>query len=180
MMMKTFPRRRWYWLGGLCLVIAFSAGFAFAQAGDQKAEAEAEAGVRKLVEDQLALAERALGLISRSARIGAPVSNAATDVQAWSYRRLGARLFLSFGADEPKTMDPEVYLIQAKGPPNPDRLAAFEEHRDLMKNWEVRFATLAKTGVGSQFNFLTFQAHLLQAEIWLARERDRKPGQAKF
>jgi hypothetical protein len=175
--MKTRSRWRWYWFGGLCLSIAFSAGLALVRAGDQDAPAETD--VRKLVKDQVTLAERALGLISRSAQIGAPVSNAATDVHAWSYRRLGARLFLSFGPDEPKTMDPEVYLIQAQGPPNPDRLAAFEEHRDLMKDWEVRFAGLAKTGVGSQFNFLTFQAHLLQAEIWLERERNRKPGARK-
>jgi hypothetical protein len=175
--MKTLTRRRTFWLACLCLMAAFSIGFQGPKAGDQKASAQPD--VRKLVKDQLALAERALGLISRSAQIGAPVSNAAADVHAWSYRRLGARLFLSFGPDEPKTMDPEVYLIRAQGPPNPDRLAAFEEHRDLMKIWEIRFAGLAKTGVGSQFNYLTFQAHLLQAEIWLARERARQPGNVK-
>ena len=177
--MKAFSRHRLFWLTCLCVVTAFVAGFAVANAKGRDEDAPADVDVRKLVKDQLALAERALGLIQRSARIGAPVTNAAADVHAWSYRRLGARLFLTFGPEEPKTMDPEVYLIQAKGPPNPDRIAAFEEHRDLMQNWEERFGGLAKTGVGSQFNFLTFQAHLLQAEIWLARERDRKPGKVK-
>jgi hypothetical protein len=161
---------------GLCLASLFAAGYSVGHARHQEAAAD---DVRKLAEDQLALTKRALGLVDRSAKIGAPVANAAIDVHAWSYRRLGARLFLSFGPDEPKTMAPEVYLIQAQGPPNADRIAAFVEHRDLMKSWEARFRGLAQSGVGSQFDYLTFQAHLIQAEIWLARERNRKPGNGK-
>jgi hypothetical protein len=171
-----FSRKRILGLSilGAALVLA---GFALGRVTAQDAANTDEP--RKLVEEQRKLANRALALIDRSAKIGAPVSNAATDVYQWSYRRLGTRLFLTFGPDDHRTMDPEVYLAMAQGPPNPDRIAAFEEHRELMRSWEARFRGLARTGIGSQLNFLTFQAHLLQAEIWLARERDHRPEAEK-
>lgn len=173
MQVKIFSRKGVLGFSLLCATLVI-AGFALGRVTAQDAANTDEP--RKLVEEQLKLANRALDLIDRSAKIGAPVSNAATDVYQWSYRRLGTRLFLTFGPDEHRTMDPEVYLAMAQGPPHPDRIAAFEEHRELMRSWEARFRGLARTGIGSQLNFLTFQAHLLQAEMWLARERSRRPG----
>ncbi len=139
------------------------------KAGDAAADAS-----RNLVERQRELSLRALDLIAKSINLGAPVIASSEDTILWSNKLLGCRLYLSFGPGEMKTQDPEVYLSLAKGPPNPARIAAFDDHYKRTKVVEERYLPLYQRGDFSAFNFARIESSRLQAEIWLSRERNRQ------
>ena len=121
------------------------------------------------------LARRALGFIELSSSRGAPVSNQTYKIYLWSYRLLTSQLFLSLPADAQRTEDPEVYFTTSKAEPNPDRLNAFEEHWARMKAWEERLRPLVRSGTMPALDLMEVEAHRIQAELWLSRERLRKP-----
>ena len=130
----------------------------------------------ELVRERLDLSRRALDIITKSWSRGAPVMNQAGDVYAWSSRLMGTQIYLSMAEGEARVEDPEVYLGLSNIQPNPGRTAAFRDHLARMRAWEDRLRPLAKSGVLSTLGFLEVEPRRVQAELWLARER-QKSGQ---
>ena len=139
--------------------------------GDQAAERPPA----ELVRERLDLSRRALAIIMKSWSRGAPVMNQAGDVYAWSSRLMGTQIYLSMAEGEPRVEDPEVYLRLSNLKPNPERTAAFRDHLARMRAWEDRLRPLAQSGVLSTLGFLEVESRRVQAELWLARERQRNP-----
>ena len=130
----------------------------------------------ELVRERLDLSRRALDIITRSWSRGAPVMNQAGDVYSWSSRLMGTQIYLSMAEGETRVEDPEVYLSLTNIKPNPERTAAFRDHLARMRAWEERLRPLARSGVLSTLGFLEVESRRVQAELWLARER-QKQGQ---
>ncbi|HWE36413.1 MAG TPA: hypothetical protein VG406_07550 [Isosphaeraceae bacterium] len=124
-----------------------------------------------VVEERLKMARHALELIANVGLLGNPVNNQVGDIYTWSKRLLGSQIYLSMSEGEPRVEDPEVYLALPHVEPKRDRVAAFEAHWRRMREWEERIRGLAAAGRVSRLMFMEIQAHRLQAELWLARER---------
>jgi hypothetical protein len=140
----------------------------------QEPPAAARANVpESIVRNRLELARKALAIIRRKTALGPQVSHPVQDTYRWSVLQLGTQIYLSMGNDEPKVEDPEVYLAITTARPSRNRLAAFQAHYDLMKYWEDRLRPLADSTIMAPLDFLDVQQHRLQAELWLAREKER-------
>ena len=132
-----------------------------------------ERGADELARERREVSKRALGIIDRSWEIGAPVRDAAGDVHMWSSRLLGTEIYLSMAEGETRVEDAEVYLSLTGIKPNPNRTTAFEQHLARMRSWENRLRRLADQGVMSTIGFLDVESRRIQAELWLARERQK-------
>lgn len=124
-----------------------------------------------VVEERRRMAQHALDLINNVGGQGNPINNQVGTIYDWSTRLLGAQIYLSMSEGEPRVEAPEVYLALPHVEPKPGRVAAFEAHWRRMRDWEERIRGLAATGRVSRLMFLEIQAHRLQAELWLAREK---------
>jgi hypothetical protein len=129
-------------------------------------------GARAASEARLALSKQAIDVIRRPARDGALFVGRREDFYRWSRRQLGDELFLSLPESGPRAADPEVYLTLARSRPSPVRVAAFEEHLHRMRELESAMLPLKEQRLLSALDFLEVQAHRLEAELWLARERE--------
>jgi hypothetical protein len=141
--------------------------------------ADRPAEPRAVAEEQLALARRALGIIDQATQRGIPALRQPQEVYVWSRRLVEAQLYLSFEPDEPKTMSPEVYLSLFQVKPKPERAAAFEVHWKRMQLWEDRLRSLIARGAMSPLDFTEVEAHRIEAESWLAREKARAQANNK-
>jgi hypothetical protein len=130
-----------------------------------------------VAEDRMNLARHALELIANVGLQGNPVQNQVNIIYDWSTRMLGAQIYLSMSEGEPRVEDPEVYLALPHVEPKPARVAAFEAHWRRMREWEDRIRGLAASGRVSRLMFMEIQAHRLQAELWLAREKLKAAGE---
>jgi hypothetical protein len=145
-----------------------------------KEELVTEASTRELMSNRASLARKALELISRRTTQGTLVDKPIPEAYRWSLRLLGAEIYLSMADDEVKVADPEVYLAVAKARFSEERLGAFRDHLARMKVWEDRWRALMQKNYLSPFEFMEVQNHVLEAELWLARERLKEhAGQAK-
>jgi hypothetical protein len=143
-----------------------------APAGNDRGVAAPEASdARARVQDQLELAKRAMSIIDKATQRGIPAIRQPQEVFIWSYRLLQAQIYLSLEPDEPKTLSPEVYLVLPKIKPKPERTTAFDDHWRRMKAWEDRLRGLIARGAMSPLDFTEIEAHRLEAEAWLAREK---------
>ncbi|MBX6315259.1 MAG: hypothetical protein IRY99_20465 [Isosphaeraceae bacterium] len=157
----------------LAIAVSYRPGTASAQ---QVERPEAAGGNPiELAKARLERARRSLAILERVVARGNPVTNQAKTVYFWSLRQLGDELFLSLHQNELKTEDPEIYLAAAQGPPNAQRIAAFEGHLRRMQEWEDRFRPLYDQGIMSVIEFMEVQDNRLQAQLWLAREKARPP-----
>ena len=127
-----------------------------------------------LVEQKLQVCLKVLELIDKSRKIGAPVQGYSFEMIRWSRQVLEARIYLSLEKSAFKTQDVEVYLSQAKGPPSPERVSAFEQYLRSMRSLEDLYRPLYQKGNFSTYDFAQIEAVRLQAEIWLSREKNRE------
>jgi hypothetical protein len=117
------------------------------------------------------MARKALDLIGRRTPQGSLVDRPIHEAYRWSLRLLGAEIYLSMGDDELKVEDPEVYLAVPHARPSAARVRAFQDHLGRMKSWENRWRSLMERSYLSAFELMEAQHHVLEAELWLARER---------
>lgn len=168
--------RRWRW-GCIVGVLLVATGFlrwpAASETGAMAADPVVDASNAPvtIVKARLELARKALAIIRAKTALGPQVSHPVEDTYRWSVLQLGAQIYLSMGPDEIKVEDPEVYLAVAHSRPNRERLQAFEAHFNLMQKWEKKLRPLAENTLLAPLDFMEIQAHRLQAEVWLARER---------
>jgi hypothetical protein len=173
--------RRWRLCGLLAGAVTFGIiiveyrGMQLAAAQQPVPRAGDEEDASALFEELHRLGHRAMSMLDRSTEIGAPVPDSPARVAIWSLRMLGTDLYRSSPKEGPRTPEPEIYLSSAKGPPNPERIRAFEEHLGRMQLWEKMFQKLADAGDVSRLDLMEFQSRRLVAQIWLIRER-HKPG----
>lgn len=168
-------RLRWTAFGGL---LAAAIAFGVPGAARPRAVAAPPEGPRvtdpgdplPLYDELHQTGRRAIDLVNLSLRVGAPVNNSPAVVAAWSLRILDAEIFRTSPKGGLRSGDPEVYLSTAKGPPDPPRVRAFQEHLNRMRAWEERFRPLASDRRLSALDFLELQARRIQAEGYLARE----------
>ena len=127
-----------------------------------------------LVEQKLQTCLKVLDLIDKSRKIGAAVAGYSPEIIRWSRQVLEARIYLSLAKSAFKTQDIEVYLSQAKGPPNPQRVTAFEQYLRSIKMLEDLYRPLYLNGNFSPYDFAQIEAVRIQGEIWLSRETSRE------
>lgn len=116
---------------------------------------------------------RAIELVDKTLKMGGGIPDPSSAVAVWSLRLLGTDLYRCSRNGGPRTTDPEIYLSTATGPPNAERVKAFQEHLARMKQWERRFELQAEQRFTSQMDLLEIQARRLQAEAWLVREQNK-------
>jgi hypothetical protein len=131
--------------------------------------------------DHVALAKRRLNLsrsgldiVRQSARQGALMSNQRDYLYRWSYRLLGDQIYLTMEDGDPRVPDPEVYLAVSDAKPSRERTLAFQAHRDRLLEWEQQMRPLYEKGILSPIDFMDIQSYRLEAELWLARERQKE------
>jgi hypothetical protein len=127
-----------------------------------------------LVEEKLRVCLKVLELIDKSRKIGAPVQGYSFEMIRWSRQVLEARIYLSLAKSAFKTQDVEVYLSQAKGPANAERVTAFEQYLRSMRSLEALYRPLYQKGNFSTYDFAQIEAVRVQADIWLSREKNRE------
>ena len=180
--------RRLKWAGGLAaagvaVALAFPGAWRPRPAAAGQVERPAAVGqverpepadrpAAELVQERLEVAQKAIGIIMRSWARGAPDTNSAGEIYYWSTVVLGSHLFLSMAEGEPRVENANAYLALKAVKPNPARIVAFEQHLARMRTWEDRLRPLAQKGVLSTLGFLSIESRRLEAEIWLARERE--------
>lgn len=140
---------------------------------------EAELSDIEFARQRLELSKQAIGIIQDAARKGVNIINQRLDFYRWSYRMLGDQIYLSMDGDNPRVADPEVFLAVSETRPNPSRLAAFEDHLKRMRVWEDIMRPLYRQEILPPIAFLDIQAHRLEAQLWLARERMKEPSEAR-
>jgi hypothetical protein len=158
-------------LSAVCFVWAFRTKPAQAQSPPDPATASNDTDA--IARGRLELARKALAILNSRSAQGPLANMRVPETYQWSVMMLGAQIYLSMAKDEPRVEDPEVYLAVSKSRPSAERLAAFEAHWKRMKTWEDRLLPVARQSVLPEFDFMVVQSHRLQAELWLARERER-------
>jgi hypothetical protein len=165
----------------LVLVAAFALWHSKAEATQDQAQRVTEEETRALVAKRGKLARQAVDLITRKTPQGPLVNNPRHELYLWSLRLLGAEIYLSMNDEELKVEDPEVYLAVAKARPSAARERAFDDHLKRMQAWEAGWRLLVERNVMSPFQLLEVQHHVLEAQLWVNREKlkQQKAADAK-
>ncbi len=76
-----------------------------------------------------------------------------------------------------RTTDPEVYLTNDHSATS-ETLEAFQTHLTRMKSWEARLVRLVASRQIPELEYLRSRLLRLEAENWLAREKNREISDA--